>query len=216
MLLGTSILKIDYERMNELYASDTDFIHVDVMDGEFVPETTSLFYVVKERLKNNNKPLDVHLMVKDVKKYSLEYGELSPEYITFHYEAVKEHLEYIQYIKKLGVKVGLAINPGTPVDSILSFLDCVDMVLIMSVQPGKGGQKFLDGTLSKIKRLKFIRDINNLNFKIEVDGGVTDENVQKLENVDLVICGTNITSSSDFNKQIHTIKYNFPLREFEN
>ena len=211
MLLGTSILKIDSNRMKELFLSDTDFIHVDVMDGEFVPETTSLFYSVKEKLNDNTKDLDVHLMVKDVKKFVQDYSELGPKYMTFHYEAVKDHMDIINYIKSLNIKVGLAINPGTPVDSILSFLDRVDMVLIMSVQPGKGGQQFIESTISKINRLQFIRDINEMSFEIEVDGGIKDTNVYKLENVDLVVCGTCITSSNDFNKQIHTIKNNFPL-----
>ena len=99
-------------------------------------------------------------MVKDVKKYVDDYSKLKPKYITFHYEAVKNHMEIINYIKSLDIKVGLAINPGTPVDSILSFLDCIDLVLIMSVQPGKGGQQFIDSTLGKIKRINF-RKIEN-------------------------------------------------------
>ena len=214
MKLGTSILKLDYNRINEIYASDTDYIHLDVMDGEFVLETTNLFHTVSDLLKDNNKPLDVHLMVKDVKKYVDDYSKLKPKYITFHYEAVKNHMEIINYIKSLDIKVGLAINPGTPVDSILSFLDCIDLVLIMSVQPGKGGQQFIDSTLGKIKRINFIRNINNLKFKIEVDGGINDFNVSKLDGVDVVVCGTNITSSPDFNRQIHTIKDNFPIARF--
>ena len=214
MQLGTSILKLDYNRINELYASDTDLIHLDVMDGEFVEETTNLYHTIEEVLKDNQKELDVHLMVKDVKKYADDYIKLKPKYITFHYEAVDNHMEIIEYLRSLNVKVGLAINPGTPVDSILSFLDCVDLILIMSVQPGRGGQKFIDSTLSKIKRLNLIRDLNELKFKIEVDGGITDENVDTLEGVDIVVCGTNITSSTDFNKQIHVIKDNFPIAGF--
>lgn len=211
MLLGASILNIDNNRLNELYMSDIDYVHVDVMDGEFVTSTTDLFYRVKDKLASNQKNIDVHLMVKDIKKYVDEYKELSPSFIIFHYEACLNHLEIINYIKSLNIKVGLAISPGTPVDSILSFLDVIDLVLVMSVQPGKGGQEFIESTISKIKRLAFIRELNNLKFKIEVDGGINDTNVNKLENVDYVVSGSYITKSDNFSDKIVRIKSNFPL-----
>lgn len=211
MLLGASILNIDNNRLNELYMSDIDYVHVDVMDGEFVTSTTDLFYRVKDKLASNQKNIDVHLMVKDIKKYVDEYKELSPAFIIFHYEACLNHLEIINYIKSLNIKVGLAISPGTPVDSILSFLDVIDLVLVMSVQPGKGGQEFIESTISKIKRLAFIRELNNLKFKIEVDGGINDTNVNKLENVDYVVSGSYITKSDNFSDKIVRIKSNFPL-----
>lgn len=211
MKLSASFLTMKEDRMNELINTPIDYIHVDVMDGVFVKNLSDSIYSVKEKLKDNTKKLDVHLMVKDVFKYVDDFKTLNPEYIIFHYEAVKDHMEVINRIKSLNIKVGIAINPGTLVDAILSFLDKIDLVLVMSVIPGKGGQSFINNSLFKIKRLNFLREINHFNYVIEVDGGVNDEVIKNLNGVDIVVAGNYITSADNYLEQVNKLKDNFPL-----
>lgn len=206
MKIAASFLSMKENRMNELMISSVDYIHVDIMDGLFVKEKTREDLEIKGMLNNSLKPLDIHLMVKDVKKYIDLYRDLKPLNITFHYEAITNHLEIINYLKKIGINVGIAINPGTPVDSILSYLDMVDIVLIMSVNPGRGGQEFIKETKDKLKRLKEIRTINNFNFLIEVDGGINDQVVNNTIDSDIIVSGSYITNSLDYEKQVKILR----------
>ena len=206
MKIAASFLGMKDDRMQELDQTTADYIHVDVMDGEFVKEITVSNEEMASKIKDVTKPLDIHLMVKDVKSYVDFYANLKPQSITFHYEAINNHMEMINYIKSLGIKVGMAINPGTPIDSILSYLDQVDLVLIMSVYPGRGGQEFIRETEQKVKRLNNIRNIIYLNCKIEVDGGINSETINKVSDADIAVAGNFITSAEDYQKQVSILK----------
>ncbi len=178
MKVATSILSVkdDLKKcIDELNNTDTDYIHLDIMDGEFVENKTWHMDDLLPVLEDNNKPLDVHLMVNDVMNYINEFSFLNPSYITFHYEAVDDVNEMIDYVKKLGIKVGLAIKPSTKYEEILPYLPKLDEVLVMSVNPGMGGQEFMLSTVEKINNLKDYKVNNGLDFIINVDGGINNE-----------------------------------------
>ncbi len=206
MKISASFLSMKEDRMQELDQTTIDYLHVDVMDGEFVKEKSISNEEMALKLKDVTKPLDIHLMVKDVKSYIDFYKDLNPKYITFHYEATSNPMEIINYLKSLNIKVGLAINPGTPIDSILSYLDQVDLILIMSVYPGRGGQEFIRDTEHKLNKLNHIRKIIYLNYKIEVDGGINDKTINNVSDADIAVSGNYITSSSDYQKQVSILK----------
>lgn len=207
MKIAASFLSMKEDRMQELDQTTVDYMHVDVMDGIFVPEVSISNEEMALKLKDVTKPLDIHLMVKDVISYIDFYKDLNPHNITFHYEAVRDNvMEVINYLKKLNIKVGLAINPGTPIDSILSFLDQVDYILIMSVYPGRGGQEFIRETEQKVNRLNHVRKIISFTFKIEVDGGINDKTIEKISAADIAVAGNYITSADDYQKQVSTLK----------
>lgn len=153
MLISTSILNIqnNREKLNELFSTNTDMIHLDIMDGRFVENKTIDFEILKENLKGINKPIDIHFMTYDVKSYIDKYKELNPEYITFHIEALKDVMDIIHYIRQNNIKVGITLNPSTDINLLLPYLKYVDLVLVMSVEPGRGGQEpiTLLATLSK-------------------------------------------------------------------
>ena len=188
-------------------ASSADYIHVDLMDGVFVENKNDDLSMHVNALKNASKKLDVHLMMqgqallRGIETMSL----LNPEYITIHSE-IEDVEKYIEQIKKKNIKVGLAINPGTPIDSILSYLDQVDLILIMSVYPGRGGQEFIRDTEHKLNKLNHIRKIIYLNYKIEVDGGINDKTINNVSDADIAVSGNYITSSSDYQKQVSILK----------
>lgn len=205
-MIAASFLTMKEDRMDELIQTPIDYLHVDIMDGLFVENISRDYNQIIQMLSNNTKPLDVHLMVKDVIKYIDMYKDLKPEFITFHYEAVRNHIEIINYIKSLNIKVGLAINPGTSIDAVFSYLDMVDMVLVMSVVPGKGGQEFITKTVDKVKRLNLIKNLNKFDFLIEVDGGINNITSKELSNVDILVCGNYITSSNNYLLQVESLK----------
>lgn len=208
-MISTSILSIKDNlkaNLEKLDISSTDFMHVDVMDGIFVKNTTVGYDVYEEVLENCNTPLDVHLMVSDVKSYIDDYRELKPVIITFHYEAVNNHRDVIDYIKSCGIKVGMAIKPDTMIEEIIDFLSYLDIVLVMSVEPGSGGQEFIYDSLVKINELDKIRKEKNYSYLIEVDGGVNDITSKLCYNADIVVAGSFITDSDDYEEQIQKIK----------
>lgn len=208
-MISTSILSIKDNlkaNLEKLDISSTDFMHVDVMDGIFVKNTTVGYDVYEEVLENCNTPLDVHLMVSDVKSYIDDYRELKPVIITFHYEAVNNHRDVIDYIKSCGIKVGMAIKPDTMIEKIIDFLSYLDIVLVMSVEPGAGGQEFIYDSLVKINELDKIRKEKNYSYLIEVDGGVNDITSKLCYNADIVVAGSFITDSDDYEEQIQKIK----------
>ena len=189
MKLACSYLSsFDKEKtIKEFNLSSCDYIHLDVMDGKFVSNQTLEFNKLKYYFENNKKPLDIHLMVKDVKLYTDLYSLLNPEFITFHLE-IGNTLELINYVKEKGIKVGLSIKPDTKVTELIPYINLIDMILIMSVEPGKGGQEFNYSVLSKIQE---IRNLNN-EIVISIDGGINKDNIH-LINTDIVVVGSYIT-----------------------
>ena len=206
-MISTSILDIKEPKDLEIFKLNelTDLIHVDVMDGIFVENKTMNFEDYKNALRYSVKPLDVHLMVSDVKKYIDEYSKLEPEYITFHYEAVSDVRSVINYIKEKNIKVGMSIKPSTDVSEIIDYLQYLDLVLVMSVEPGRGGQTFIENSKNKIDQLNELRDKLNLGYQIEVDGGINDSTILDAKNADIYVAGSFITKG-DYEEQINKLR----------
>lgn len=172
-ILSNTLKPLDI--VKELDKTNADAIHIDIMDGKFVDNKTWTTSEIIKLTKYSNLPLDVHLMVNNPSKYIEDYAMLNTNNITFHYEAVKDVNKVINEIKDYGLKVGIAVNPDTDVKDIYDYLSNIDIVLIMSVYPGKSGQVFINETLDKIKELKDYIVNNNLKTLISVDGGINDE-----------------------------------------
>ena len=209
MKIAVSFLKsiYDLEKTIELINTTTaEYLHVDVMDGIFVENKTPDFNEIKEHLKKSTKPLDVHLMVKNPVPYIMEYKNLNPEFITIHCEINKDLDTLFELIKSYGIKIGLSIKPKTPIESIEKYLDNLDNILIMSVEPGKGGQKFDDSILYKIDVLKRLREENNYHYEISIDGGINEETIKKVKNVDFAISGSFICMNENYQEQINKLK----------
>ncbi|MDD3392381.1 MAG: ribulose-phosphate 3-epimerase [Bacilli bacterium] len=211
MKIAVSFLSIKdnlEDNIQKLEESNIDYLHLDIMDGFFVKNKTWNIDEVKSLIRNVTKPLDVHLMVNNVMEYVSSFSILKPNYITFHYEAVTNHHEVIDYIKKLGIKVGMSIKPNTNVDEIIDYLPKIDLVLVMSVEPGEGGQTFIANSINKINRLSQIRDYYHYGYFIEVDGGINDLTIKDCIKADIVVVGSFITNSSDYQQQIVKLKNN--------
>src|SRR5574344_148443 len=205
MKISGSILSIkdNSAKIDELINSGIDLLHLDVMDGKFV-DNYSLPY--EECLKINNLqklPLDVHIMVQTPKQYIEKFINLKPKYITFHVET-DNVLDNINYLKQNNISVGLAINPETNIDELLPYLDKIDLVLVMSVQPGYGGQAFINSSLDKINYLNNYKVMNNLNYQTEIDGGVNTNNIQLIKS-DIVVIGSTITKTSNYKEEVEKI-----------
>jgi len=193
------------ENINKLDKTTIDLLHVDIMDGIFVKNKTWDIKEITNLLENTNKPKDIHLMVSDVRKYVNDFKTLQPEYITFHYEAIEDVEDMIKYIKSLNIKVGLSIKPNTEVSLIKPYLKDLDLVLIMSVEPGEGGQKFINSSTQKIDELHTIRKDNNYHYAIEVDGGINDVTIKECVNADILVVGSFITNGN-YQEQIDKIR----------
>ena len=212
--ISPSILSADFSQLgNEikrLEEGGADMIHVDVMDGHFVPNLTIGPPVIKALRKQCSLKFDVHLMISPVHKYIESYAEAGADIITIHPEATDDLEASILKIKQLNKKVGVSLNPESKIDLILDFLDKIDLVLIMSVNPGFGGQKFMPEVLEKIKKLSKIQDEKNLNFDIEIDGGINFENYKKAidAGANILVSGTTIFKSNDgdIKKNINLLK----------
>ena len=194
------------EEVTKLNNLDIDYLHLDVMDAIFVENKTYSYEEFSDILKFTTKPKDVHLMVSDVKKYIDEFSKFKPEFITFHYEAVSEVGSVINYIKDLGIKVGMSIKPSTPVSEIIKYLDDLDLVLVMSVEPGKGGQTFIEESVNKIEQLYSLREKEGYKYLIEVDGGINDETIKKCNKADICVVGSYITKQN-YNEAIEKLRY---------
>ena len=212
--ISPSILSADFNQLgNEikrLEEAGADMIHVDVMDGHFVPNLTIGPPVIKALRKYTKLPFDVHLMISPVHKYIKDYADAGADIITIHPETTDNLEDSIQHIKKLNKKIGISLNPETQIEVVKKFLEKIDLVLIMSVHPGFGGQKFIPKVLDKIKELKKIKDQQNLNFDIEVDGGINFDNNKLVikAGANILVSGTTIFKNNNGNikKNIDTLK----------
>ena len=212
--ISPSILSADFSQLGseikKLEEGGADMIHVDVMDGHFVPNLTIGPPVIKALRKHCSLKFDVHLMISPVHKYIDAYADAGADIITIHPEATNNLESSILKIKKLNKKVGVSLNPESKIDLILNFLDKIDLVLIMSVNPGFGGQKFMPKVLDKIKELKKIQTEKNIDFDIEIDGGINFDNCKSAINAgaNILVSGTTIFKSNDgdIKKNINLLK----------
>ena len=183
MEISTSILNAEnrYECVKELNQTKTTYIHLDVMDGVFVEDKQlNTIEELKQINQISEKKLDIHLMVENPVEYIEKLNNMNIEYITFHIETKQDIKQIISKIKEYGYKVGICLNPNTSIQNLNQYLNQIDLVLIMSVEPGKGGQEFIPETLEKINKLNKIIKENNYQIKIEVDGGIKDYNIKKV------------------------------------
>jgi ribulose-phosphate 3-epimerase len=194
--LAPSILSADFAKLGEevraMEAAGADYIHIDVMDGHFVPNITIGPGVVRALRPHTNLPLDVHLMISPVDPFVKEFAEAGADILTVHPEAGPHVHRTVQLVKSLGKKAGVSINPGTPVEAVDPVLDMVDLVLVMSVNPGFGGQSFIDGALGKIEALRKRIDATGRKIDLEVDGGVNDKTAPQVREAgaDVLVAGT--------------------------
>lgn len=208
-LIAPSILNADFlhlqEQIETINKSEADWVHLDIMDGVFVPNISFGIPIVQAIHKISEKPLDVHLMIVQPEKYIGHFTDAGAYNITVHYEACTHLHSTIHQIRDLGVKAGVALNPHTDVNLLKPVLRDLDMVLIMTVNPGFGGQQFIDYSYEKIRELRKLSAVYNPDLLIQVDGGITLENIQALKRtgVDVFVAGTFIFRSND---PVHTIR----------
>ncbi|MBE6035509.1 MAG: ribulose-phosphate 3-epimerase [Clostridiales bacterium] len=206
--LAPSILSADFSRLGEqvslIEKAGAQVIHVDVMDGHFVPNISYGSTVMKSLCGKTKLPFDVHLMIENPDKYVEDFVTDQTEYIVVHQEACPHLHRTIQYIKSLGVKAGVAINPGTSLSALDFILEEVDLVLVMSVNPGFGGQKFIPSALAKVEALKQIKEMHHLNYEIEIDGGIGLDNVKEVidAGVELVVAGSAVFGAPDIDTRV--------------
>ena len=208
-IIAPSILAADFGKLSAevemINGSEAQWIHVDIMDGVFVPNISFGFPVVEAINKAATKPLDVHLMIVEPDKYVEQFKEAGAEILTVHYEACNHLHRSLAHIKEHGMKAGVALNPHTPVSLLEAIVEEADLVCLMSVNPGFGGQKFIENTYRKITQLREIIDKNSLSTKIEIDGGVNANNAKKLLDcgADVLVAGSFVFSAQN---PVETIK----------
>ena len=212
--ISPSILSADFSKLGEeiikLEEGGADLIHVDVMDGHFVPNITIGPEVIKDLKKHTSLPFDVHLMISPVHKYIENFAQAGADIITIHPEATDNLIDSINEIKKFNKKVGISLNPETKIDTIIPVINLIDLVLIMSVNPGFGGQKFMKETLEKVHLIKQEINKRKVSVEIEIDGGINFDNAGLAikAGVDILVSGTTIFKSNngDIKKNIETLK----------
>jgi len=211
-IIAPSILSADFANLQRdcemINQSAADWFHVDVMDGMFVPNISFGFPVIKAIKKHATKPLDVHLMIVDPDRYIKQFAEAGANIISVHYEACTHLHRTLQLIKSFGAKAGVAINPHTPVEFLSDIISDIELVCMMSVNPGFGGQKFIMQTYDKIERLKEIITLRNTSTLIEIDGGVDFENASKLLQIgaDVLVAGNTVFSAANPTAAIEKLK----------
>lgn len=193
----------DVKLLNE---TDTDFIHVDVMDGKFVKAKSLPFREMRHIYKYTSKRLDIHLMVEKPEKFISDYATLNAEYITFNIEVESNIETCLKMIKDYGIKCGLAISPDTEVKELVPYLPLLDLILILSVYPGKGGQEFVESTKNKVKEAKTLLKEYKSKVKISVDGGINDLTKKEVAKADILVVGNYILSGEDMQEQINKIR----------
>lgn len=212
ILIAPSVLSADFSRLGEevknVCDAGCDYVHIDVMDGHFVPNLTMGPMIVKSIAKASSKPLDIHLMVKNVPFFVELFAPLKPAFMSVHIEEVQHLHRVIWQIKDLGIKAGVVLNPHTNEADLEYILPDVDLVLLMSVNPGFGGQSFIPSSLKKLENLKNLRDRLNPNCILEIDGGVSDKNIAALKNagIDMVVAGSYIFGSNDYKQAIQSLR----------
>jgi ribulose-phosphate 3-epimerase len=212
MKIAPSILSADFgnlaEDVRKVSEAGADYIHVDVMDGHFVPNMTMGPMIVEAVKKATNVPLDIHFMVENIPFFIDMYKHLKPEFISFHIEEEKHINRVIQKIRNEGIRPAVVLNPATPVSLLEYIVADVDMVLLMSVNPGFGGQKFIPSVLDKIKELRELASKKNPSLLIEVDGGVNDKNAPLLKEAgaDILVAGSFVFKSDDYKKAIDSLR----------
>ncbi len=212
VMISPSILAADFGRLNEeliaLEKGGADYIHLDVMDGNYVPNISFGPPVIKNIKSTTNVPFDVHLMIDAPERYIKEFVDAGADIITIHQEATVHLHRTIQLIKSYGVKAGISLNPATPISTLEHVIEDIDMVLIMSVNPGFGGQSFIEEMKNKIKALRKLIDERNLDIIIEVDGGVKLDNAKEIIDcgVDMIVVGSGIFEAEDIVERIKEFK----------
>ena len=210
--LSPSILSADFSQLGRQVAliekGGADLIHVDVMDGHFVPNISFGAAVMKSVRESTNLNFDVHLMIEEPDLYIDDFLTDKTEYITVHQEVCRHLHRTIGHIKSLGIKAGVSLNPATPIETLTEIISDVDLILLMSVNPGFGGQKFIQGTLDKIRRLSEMRKSTGTGFMIEVDGGVNLENAASLieAGADILVAGSAVFGAEDIVERIREFK----------
>ena len=210
MMISTSILnaKDRVESVLKLNRTNTSYVHIDVMDGKFVEDIQFKINEINAINMVTKYPMDIHLMVNDPIKYILELKNMNIGYITFHLEIRRGKEKIIAKIRDMGYKVGISIKPDTDISKLEPYLKDIDMILVMSVEPGKGGQEFLDSTVERVNQVKKMIDDGGYNIKIEVDGGINDTTITKLSNVDIAVVGSYIINSDDYYSSIQKLLKN--------
>ena len=194
------------KKIDMINETNADYLHLDIMDGKFVEAKTLVDDEMLELVHDIRKPFDIHLMVSNIESYIEAYRVLHPTYITFHFEATDNPSFWIKTLKEYGIGVGISIKPNTPVSVLEPYLKELDLVLIMSVEPGKGGQSFLESSIFKIQELNALRNQNGYHYQIEVDGGINADTIGKVKDADIAVSGSFITNAEDYQKQIDLLR----------
>ena len=211
-LIAPSVLSANFGNLDKdielINRSDADWFHLDVMDGVFVPNISFGFPIIKAIKKLSTKPLDVHLMIVNPDHFTLAFKEVGADILTVHLEACSHLHRSIQNIKNLGMKAGVAINPHTPIDSLKDIISDIDLVCLMSVNPGFGGQKFIENTFEKVRNLKLLIEQKKSNALIEIDGGVDLKNYKKLieSGANVLVAGNTVFNSENPTETIKLLK----------
>ena len=195
-----------FNAVKKISLTDVDYIHVDVVDNNFVKGRKIPLHKLAKIYKYTSKRLDVHLMVKNPKKYIKKFALLNTERIIIHVELTKNVEKYLDYIRSFGIKNGLAINPETDISDLKPFLDKIDTILIMSVEPGLGGQGFITTSVDKLNKIKKMVNDSKKNIEVSIDGGINDTNIKELKNADTVVSGSFITNSNNYQEQIDKLR----------